>query len=106
MAQYMTEQAARKQQALGAAQQMSNANDNEAFYAMAQVAHEAEVFQAPGVHTRESWKFEIQNLAQVPLDFLMVDEKKLRAFVKEHKDAIAIPGVRIYKDVNVVARTS
>lgn len=94
-----------RQQALEAAQQASDQGDQNAFYMQAQAAHDAATPFVGNVHTRDSWKFEVQDITKVPLDFLMVDERKLRAFVNANKDSVAIPGVRVYKDTQVVART-
>lgn len=51
-----------------------------------------------GVATREIWKYEIQNAASVPRDYLMVDEKKIAGVVRAMKGDTKIPGIRVYAE--------
>ena len=48
-----------------------------------------------GVSFRDDWDFEIENVALLPRDYLVPDEKKIRAVVKTLKAATNIPGVRV-----------
>lgn len=62
------------------------------------------VVEAPvklaGIATRQDWDFEITDEAAIPREFLIVDEKKVRAYVKAMKSDAKIPGVRVFaKDV-------
>jgi hypothetical protein len=50
--------------------------------------------QAEGITFREDWDFEVTDAALIPREYLVLDEKKLRAFVKTFKDRTAIPGIR------------
>jgi hypothetical protein len=52
---------------------------------------------------RKVWTFEVQDPAQVPREYLMVDEKKIRDAVR--MGVRDIPGVRIYEDSKTVFRT-
>lgn len=53
-----------------------------------------------GIATRQDWYFEIVDEAAIPREFLVVDEKKVRAYVKAMKSDAKIPGVRVFaKDV-------
>lgn len=48
--------------------------------------------------TVKTWKFEITDTTQVPREYLMVDEKKVRAAVKD--GVRNIPGVNIFEDTD------
>ena len=56
------------------------------------------------------YKFEIQNEADVPRQFLCVDESRIRKFVEYQKsqgveaEDIRIPGIRVYSEMSVRAR--
>lgn len=52
--------------------------------------------------TRKEWTFEITDVALVPREFMLVDEKAIRAQVKA--GIRQIPGVRIFEDSNIVLR--
>lgn len=75
------------------------------------VAHLAPVvIEAPvklaGVSSRETWSFEITNEQLIPRDFLMVDDKKLSAYVKAFKAQTNVAGVRAYAEQTISARAS
>jgi len=48
------------------------------------------------VAARKVWTFEVRDAAQIPREYLIVDERKLRAAVRS--GLREIPGVRIYED--------
>lgn len=48
------------------------------------------------VSVRDNWTFTIENESQIPREFLMADEKKIRASIKA--GARKIPGVNIFND--------
>jgi hypothetical protein len=53
-------------------------------------------------HQRKVWTYEIQEESQIPREYLVVDQKKIRQAVK---DGIReIPGVKIYQDTQTVIR--
>lgn len=56
-----------------------------------------------GVRTQEIFTFRVVNALLVPREFLIVDEKKIRAYITIHQDQKPIPGVSIEKDVRIVA---
>lgn len=58
-----------------------------------------------GVHTRKNWKFRITDEAKIPREYLVVDEKKIGQVVRALKENTNIPGVEIYDQDKVVART-
>lgn len=69
----------------------------------------APVYAAPaapkvaGITTRKEWDFEITDAARVPRQFLMVDETKLRKYVKAMGAQAAMDGVRIFQRETVAA---
>jgi len=49
------------------------------------------------------WNFKVENPALVPREFLMVDESKIRAYVRAMQADAKISGVRIYKEEQIAA---
>lgn len=56
-----------------------------------------------GIATREVWKFEITDAAQVPREYLVVDESRVRKVVQALKGDCNIPGVRVWKEDQIAA---
>ena len=50
------------------------------------------------------WSCEIMDSALIPRQFLIVDESKIRAYVKMQKDQAVIPGVRTWEEVSVQSK--
>lgn len=44
----------------------------------------------------ETWKFEVENASEVPREFLLIDEQKIRRVVQAMKGDARIPGVKVY----------
>jgi hypothetical protein len=57
-----------------------------------------------GVSFVENWTFEIEDISKVPLEYLILDEKKVRGVVKAMKADTRIPGIRAYAEKVVRAR--
>ena len=82
--------------------------------AIKQVAEEAKaniqdvvVESAPIVEikkVRRTWKFEVSNLADVPREFLMVDESKVKEWMKEREsrlvDGEVVKGIKFFKEIS------
>lgn len=62
--------------------------------------------KAEGVSTVTRWVFEVTNPAEVPREFLTVDEKKIRGVVQALKGETNIPGVRVWPEQSVRAKAS
>ena len=60
---------------------------------------------AKGISSREVWKFEVIDPKLVPADFLIPDEKKIRAYVNYEKGNAKIAGVKIWPDRSISARS-
>jgi hypothetical protein len=58
--------------------------------------------QVAGVHSRETWEWELTDAALVPKEYWSIDPGKLSVAVKA--GARDIPGVRVFKRTNIVAR--
>ena len=59
-----------------------------------------------GVTTRNTWKYVVEDLSQVPREFLMLDEKKVTAVVKAMKGQTAIPGIRAFEEASIAVKRS
>jgi len=58
--------------------------------------------EAGTVYEKRSWKFLIEDAAQVPREYLMVDERAIRDAVKA--GVREIPGVKIYEHKDIAVR--
>lgn len=65
---------------------------------------ESSVPKVEGISSREEWTFEIEDPNIIPREFLMPDEKKIRAYVKTMKEKAQIPGVKVYKTAIIIKR--
>ena len=68
-------------------------------------AERAVVPAVEGVGLRKTWTYEIEDEAAIPREFLMVDEKKLRAYAVAMKDSAKVAGVR-FKEVTGIAASA
>jgi hypothetical protein len=61
--------------------------------------------EAAGTHTRSVNRFEIVDASLVPRHYCSPDDRKIKAAIEalDDKTAIAIPGVRVWKETLVVA---
>lgn len=57
-----------------------------------------------GLSSREEWNFEIVDETLIPREFLMPDEKKIRAYVRAMRANANIPGIRVFKSEILVRR--
>lgn len=60
---------------------------------------------APGLQRREVWRYEVIDATQVPRDYLTIDHAKLHSVVRALKGVVAIPGVRVWVEQTVAARS-
>lgn len=59
----------------------------------------------PGVSFPTRWKFEVTDPDAVPREFMLIDDKAIRAVVTKQKQDTQIPGIRVYPESSV-ARVS
>lgn len=57
---------------------------------------EVDIPKVSGIQLRERWLFEVVDPAEVPREYLMVDERLVRAEVNAKEHLANIPGVRIW----------
>jgi len=59
-------------------------------------------------NVRHNWKFDVVDLSRVPVQFLMIDEAKVREWIKSNKESLSdgdiIAGIKFYKEVSVVTK--
>ncbi len=93
---------AQKQQALLVAAQAAQQGNFQQAHAAAAFAGSEQVV-AKGIGSRENWNWRVVNAAVIPREFLMVDEKKVNAFVGQWKGQTQIPGIAVERsDIKVV----
>ena len=66
----------------------------------------AQQSKVSGQNIREEWDFEIVNAAEIPREYLMPDEVKIRKMVKAFKEDAKIPGVKIFSRKNLSSRSN
>ncbi|MFI5304320.1 MAG: hypothetical protein ACHQYP_05925 [Nitrospiria bacterium] len=93
---------------LAEALQAEQEGDQEAAEAIIQEPIEAPVIRvqsaAPkisGLTERKTWTYEIENEAEIPRIWLMVDTVKLGAFVRNDKGKTKIPGIKVREVSNM-----
>lgn len=59
-----------------------------------------------GLSSREVWKFEVVDPAQVPREWCAVDESKIRRQVAATRGETKIPGVRVYAERQLAAASA
>lgn len=59
--------------------------------------------QAEGVRTQEIFTYRVVNALEVPREFLVVDDSKVKAYIKTFGKDKPIPGIVIESDVRIVA---
>ena len=57
-----------------------------------------------GTSSRKTYSFVIENVALLPREYMMPDEKKIGGVVRAMKDTTNIPGVRVVVETKVHAR--
>ena len=62
--------------------------------------------QVKGISTRQVWQFEITDIRQLPPEYLKADEKAIGGVVRALKDRTNIPGVRVYAEETIAARSA
>lgn len=62
--------------------------------------------KAKGISTRTVWRFRITDKSKIPDQYKSVDEKKIAGVVRSLGEDTAIPGVEIYPEQVVAARTA
>jgi hypothetical protein len=59
-------------------------------------------------NVRHNWKFDVVDISRVPVQFLMIDEAKVREWIKSNKESLSdgdiIAGIKFYKEVSVVTK--
>jgi len=98
--------AAEKGNAAKAAADMAKA---EAFAQRAEVAQMSPLVVAPvevpkGLQTRSIWKHRVVDAAQVPREYLMVNDKMLAAVATATKGSLHVPGVEFYEEKQLASR--
>ena len=82
---------------------VTSSDPQQSVMALVQQATEAQAPRVAGVSVSRVWKWELVDPAQVPAEFWSIDPAKLDAAVKA--GTREIPGVRVYEDARVIARS-
>lgn len=58
-------------------------------------------------NVRSVWRYEIENKMAIPMDWLVLDDSKVKEYIKQNKDVLRdgqwINGIKFYKDITIVA---
>jgi hypothetical protein len=65
-----------------------------------------EIKREDGIVYREIWKFEIVDAALIPLEYLQPNETMIGSIVRGSKGAVSIPGVKVYSEKIVSAKSA
>lgn len=78
------------------------AEDAQAALAQAQASQLQDV---KGLSFRTTWDFEIVDIRQVPVEYLMVNESAVKAAIRGAKGKVNIPGIRVIEQTGVTSRS-
>lgn len=67
---------------------------------------ETEIPAMKGISFTTVWHFQIVDVNQIPRDYMMPDEKKIGEVVRALKDKADIPGIRVFSEQQVGARSA
>lgn len=70
------------------------------------VMPQSEAPKVSGISDRKVWQFEITDPAKVPDKYKVIDEKKIRGVVRAMKGDTEIPGVRVFEESTIAARSA
>jgi len=59
-----------------------------------------------GVAIKKVWKFRVIDVIKLPKEYMIPDEKLIGQAVRRDKDACSIPGVEVYSEDSVAARSN
>ena len=59
---------------------------------------------AAGTSFRTVWRFKVVDLAQVPREYMILNEQMVGALARSTKGAMAIPGIEIYEEKTIGGR--
>lgn len=63
---------------------------------------------APTKGIRTNWTFEVIDISQVPLKYLMIDDKKIKEYIKDNKDNLTdgqvVRGIKFFTEKTVTLR--
>jgi len=61
---------------------------------------------AKGTSIRKNWKYEIIDPSKIPVEYMKIDEVKIGQYVRVMKEKAAIPGVKVWSEDVISARTN
>lgn len=106
MADYKNAIEEERQKALEVAGEASMAGDEEVAVAAMQRAAASKAPEVAGVSMTEVWDYEIVDEAEVPREFMCVDDDVVKATIKKNKGSTKIPGLRIFSKTSVRSASS
>jgi hypothetical protein len=106
MASFQIKKEAERKAALEAAKKAAEEENKEEFQQSMVKAADNITPEVQGTYTVDVPRFEVTDPSQVPREYLMVDEKKIRGVVNSLGTDAKIPGVRVWVEKSVRARTS
>lgn len=75
------------------------------FLGEAPVAMTPAIPKTEGVYARKTIKYRVTDIKKVPLEFLTIDNSKICATIKKFGNATNIPGIEVYTEETMVARS-
>ena len=93
-----------KEEKLQLASSAAKDKDFPAFNSHMEKVSALEVPSLKNISFRLNWRFEVLDLSQVPLEFLCVDEAKVKKLLASSKGETPIPGLKIYSEESPIIR--
>lgn len=90
-----------QQKALKAAAAASMAGDTEAAAEAMEAAVVEDFEPVKGLSMSHTWDYEITDFEEIPREYLVTDDSKIKAVIRAHKGEISIPGIKVKRNTSV-----
>jgi len=93
-----------EKESLVVAQKAAQDGDSDLFNDQMALVSSFQIPKIKNISFRDKWEFEVEDINKIPLEFLKVDEVKLKRLISEKKSNVEIPGVRVFFRESTIIR--
>ena len=89
---------------LALAQKAAQDGDSDLFNSQMALVSSFQLPKIKNISFRDKWEFEVEDINKIPLEFLKIDEVKLKRLISEKKSNVEIPGLRVFSKESTIIR--
>ena len=89
---------------LAVAQKAAQNGDSDLFNSQMTLVSSFQLPKIKNISFRDKWDFEVEDINKIPLEFLKIDEVKLKRLISEKKEKVEIPGLRVFSKESTIIR--